>query len=184
METLLSMVSEASATLLAAILAAASTLAALAITIVRDRSSERRNAYRTALGPHLSELSDSCYQCVALSVAMAAKKSSESFDREHERAVEATKKLDRASREVRLLLWGLEDAFGQLRRMPSFVQHSRNQPQWRTMFIDRGTALRKCVDRVIANSYHRGRRPTCIDRLCLWWRSAQLERAFRPEHAE
>jgi hypothetical protein len=148
------------ATLLAAIIAAFSSLATLLMNIFASRSTEMRKAHRQILEPHITDLSQALYSTVATADILTKAKTEEAVENWRERAQNAQAKLKDLRCVLRYPLWGITDAMNTLTRLPDWIEHSRPFPQYSQKLLIKGSSLFDKIDNAVRRSYNNGRPPS------------------------
>jgi len=154
------------ATLIAAIIAALSSIVTLVINLIAGRSSEFRVAYRESLNPFLTELSDEIYSTIARTKIMTQTKSEVSLENWRIRAKESKTRLKEIRLKLRYQLWGITDSMRTLALLPDWIEHARPLPnqQYSNELLRRGHSLGIALDKAILNAYNNGRHPNWIER--------------------
>lgn len=166
------------ATLIAAAVAAVASTMGLFLQWGIQRATERRSAFRKHLESTLPIVGDELYQVIALAVGIAKARSNDQFKFASQRAIEATKHLDTARRAVRYPLWGLDEGFQAVRRVPLIVTHFRHDTLAQDRVIATATSLRETLDKAIRRAYIQGRRPGLYARLSVRARARELNALF------
>jgi hypothetical protein len=148
------------ATLIAAGIAAAASLAKLITDALSARGAASRAAHRTVLEPHLSGLATSIHGVVAGAV-IAHRRLSDGQEAGNalENSREAAATLKRNRLEVKYALPGLEEPLRTLTRAPDWIATCKGRPQGNDLLLGL-TRLSRLVDATITRSYRRGRPPS------------------------
>jgi hypothetical protein len=153
------------ATLIAAIIAAFSSVVTLVMGVFVNRSTEMRVSHRQALESHISELAKAIYSTIATSKILTQAKTEPAIENWRARAEEAKTKLKELRGVLRYPLWGITDAMNTLARLPDWIEHSRPFPEYSRDLCTKGHALGSVIDSAIRRSYNNGRPPTIYERL-------------------
>ncbi|MFF3221549.1 hypothetical protein ACFYV7_02030 [Nocardia suismassiliense] len=141
---------QATATTLAAFVAATASLVALAVAMIRDRRTELRASRREGLRPHVDELATATWECVAVAVVIAAKANSDQKVTEWiTRGRSASESLKRLRLPIRYTVPGLEGPIRTLSLIPDWAAHVRKDAARSTELSARATDLRKAIDACI-----------------------------------
>jgi hypothetical protein len=151
-------VSEATATLAAASIAAVAGIATLVVTTVSAYRREMRDAQREALQPYLASLADAIHQTVATSFNQQKAKSAQSGERWWQQGKAAAKTLESVRLGVRYPLPGVDDGLRNLTRVPDWVAHRRGQAE-NDDVLKRADELARALHETIEASWRRGRPP-------------------------
>jgi hypothetical protein len=169
-------VSQGTATLAAAIVAAVAGVASLVVTTVSGYRREMRAAQRDALQPYLSSLADAIHQTVATSFNQQRASSAQKAQRWREQGKKAATTLETVRLGVRYPLPGVDDGLRNLTRVPDWVAHRRGQTASDDL-LNKADALAKALHRTIETSWRRGRPPGAIRRRMLERRVDELRLA-------
>lgn len=166
LELQIAVVSQGTATLAAAFVAALAAVASLAATAISAYRREGREAQREAIRPYLGPLAEAIHQTVAMSsnqqkaLASGAAKSASNW---RDRSQAAVKELEKVRREVRYPLSGLDDGLRNLTRVPGWIAHRRGGEDGQ-LLLERADALAQELHRAVEVSWRRGQPPTWIRR--------------------
>lgn len=160
------------ATLIAAGIAAAASVAKLLADALSARGTATRAAHRTVLQPHLASLATSVHGVVAGAVlAHRRLKEARGAGKALENAKAAAVALKTYRLEVKYALPGIEEPLRTLTRVPDWIATYKGDPSG-DGFVDRLQQLGRMVDDAISRSYRRGRPPTR-------WEQWRLSRATK-----
>lgn len=154
-------------TLIAAIIAALTSIISIVINLYAGRSAEMRVAYRNSLNPYLDEISNEIYSTIACTKILTLTKTKESFQNWQKRTKRSKTKLTEIRMKLRYQLWGITDSMRTLALLPDWIEHALpliNQ-QYTKELLHEGHALGVAIDEAVLNAYTNGRRPNWIDRL-------------------
>jgi hypothetical protein len=163
------------ATLIAAGIAAAASLAKLIMDALSARGTATRAAHRVVLEPHLPGLATSIHGVVAGAV-IAHRRLSDGQEAGNalENSQEAAMILKRSRLEVKYALPGLEEPLRTLTRAPDWIATCQGKPQGDDL-LDGLKRLSRLVDATITRSYQRGRPPSRWEQ----WRLGQTTKRVR-----
>lgn len=164
----------ATATLVAALVAAAGSI----ISLFVKRASTMRKAHRDSLEPHIGELAKSIHQAVATSAIIVKTNSTQSRERWRARGTDTKKTLKALRTELRYSLWGLDKAIRELALLPDWVEHAWDYPEYRKELIERGDKLSDALDRSIRRCYAKGRTPSWFERAYVECRRRHLKSSY------
>lgn len=172
--------SNAEATVLAALIAAVVSLASAALSYGSAKAIDSKATHRGLIGQALNEIGALIYELVALSKKMTDMRTDENFSSVRGKADSAAHRLDELRRNHRYALWGVDDGFRTIKWMPIYVAHHKNERQSKRTkeIILLGTKLRRAMDSAIAKSYYTGRPPTLAARLHVKYRAWRLRKFF------
>lgn len=146
------------------------TLISLTVGYVTGRRSEFRAAHRKVLGEHVDELARAIHETVATSnVIFKRVRRGESWNTWYDRAQQAAEDLKTLRRKLRYPLWGFDNALRSLTRLPDWLGHVREDREGTKELLERADRLRDLLDTMIRRAYLRGRPPTPLDRVQVWW---------------
>jgi hypothetical protein len=143
------------ATLVAALIAAVFS----ALTLLATKSTEIRAAHRKTLESFIFDISDSVHQLIAISNILLKNKSDESRGNWSERAEKAKSKLKDLRPKIRYALWGLEEYFLSLAKLPDYTLYTLADSKVAAKVVKRGSRLGDSLDRCIRDCYLNGRSP-------------------------
>jgi hypothetical protein len=156
-------VTEGTATLAAAIVAAIAAVASLGVTTFSAYRREMRNAQRDALQPHLASLANAIHQTVATSFNQQKAQSPAVAERWRSRGKESAKTLESVRLAVRYPLPGLDEGLKNLTRVPDWVAHRRGQPSVGEL-LAHADSLATALHATIEASWRLGRPPGWLRR--------------------
>lgn len=172
-------ITQGEATFYAATIAAVMALVSIVINLSISYHTERRISHRKSLENAFNNIGNLIYQVVAMSNTISSKyKSHQDATNTINKVDLVRKKLDICRWEVRYSLWGLDEGFRQLVRLPSYVAQCKKFPKQSEEFIRRGTKIRSCLDRAIMTSYEMGRRPLYRHRVVLCYHCWRLKSSY------
>jgi hypothetical protein len=170
---------QATAAIIAASIAALASIANLFFNIFNQIMLENRSAYRKTLERHYNTLGELLHQSVAISDVIAKRISlSQGIESWTNKNSKVKKKLEYCRKQVRYSLWGVDDGLRRMTRVSNWVTHCKCIPDRVYEIVVTADKLRKCLDRIIMNSYKKGRRPTLLDRLKVKYRVWRLEKKY------
>lgn len=162
------------ATLLAAILVAIfSTL-----KLIYDRLYEGRDEYRELLRPYLLDYSEAAYGVVACCRVLINSDSQEQRAQWETKARQEMEKLKWLRPKLRYPLWGLDEGFRVLIRLPGWTCHALSDPVRAADLIKEATRLRMTLDRIVLRCFRRGRVPRWHDRIWVDFYVRRCRRIF------
>lgn len=167
-------------TLVAALLAAISSVGSLVVSIISQKSAEFRSAHRKLMESYLEEIGRAIHEAMATtSVYLSKIKDGKNGDSWREKAETARKDLANLRRKVRYSLWGIDSGLRDLSRLFSWVAHNRDFPEHAQKVFDKGEQLRKSIDGAIRWSYQQGRPPGLRHRLFVEFHSYRLRSCYK-----
>lgn len=166
---------ETSATLLAAVIAAVAAVLGVGVTLITTTAAELRTAHRHITLPLLSRIGQGVHEVVALSHAMLKAANEDTFQKRRVRATTAAERLKKLRRRSRYALWGLEKGIRELTRVPDWLSHTRGYPESAKRLHDSAARLGERLDTAIMRSYRLGRPPSRWDR----WRVSRAQKRVR-----
>lgn len=180
---------QASATLIAAIVAASSSLIGVFVNIYNGRVLPKREALRKVLEVELTNIGSCLYLIVALSQKMVDAKSVDSFSNFQEMAEKQRQELNKLRSKLRYSLWGLDHGLREIRSIPFYIGHYKNsRPNISaTKLVRLATKLRMALDAAILLTYVSGTPPALWSRLRIRFWGWRLRRCFakgRPRPAQ
>ncbi len=149
------------ATLYGAILVAALSVAKL----LYDRLHEGRAEFRALLRPYLLEYAEAIYGVLACCAVLAKTANPEQRGHWVEKSRKEAEKLALLRPKLRYALWGLDEGFRVLIRLPGWTCHAVSDSRRAAELIDKATRLRITMDRVALRCFRSGRPPGWISRL-------------------
>jgi hypothetical protein len=152
------------ATLIAAIIAAISSL----IVLFSKRGAEIRTARRKSLEKYISDLSSSIHQLIATSNILLKAKTSESQTNWKVKAESAKDQLKKIRPELTYSLWGIDSSLQTLSRLPDFTAYTLEDNEIAKKVVKRGTKLGDAINKCIKNCYLNGRAPS-------WWEIRKIK---------
>jgi hypothetical protein len=177
--------SQSTATLAAACVAAGASLAALVLNALLTRRSELRAAHRAALAEVLAELGKAAHECFAIASMVATRPLGELARRNWlARGRRANADLESLRLATRYTLWGLAEPLRTLSRVAIWIGHypTRSGADSEEL-LEAANRLRRTVDAVIRSSYAKGRPPTWIERRKVQRRSDAVRKIQRRDFA-
>lgn len=171
------------ATLIAAGIAAAASLAKLVTDAFSARGAATRAAHRAVLEPHLADLATSIHGAVAGAViAHERARQGQATGNALENSQQAATSLKTHRLEVKYALPGLEKPLGTLTRAPNWIATCRGQPAGDEV-LKGLKRLSRLVDSTITRSYRRGRPPTRWEQRRLRRANSDLRQAWKTRWA-
>jgi hypothetical protein len=155
-------VDQPTSTLIAASIAALSSLWVLIGNTRASRCSEMRVAHRKALEPHVAVIGEALHNIIATSSILLKAKTDVSINNWRIRSADAQTKLKEIRPKVRYSLWGIDEGIRTITRIPNWVEHARIRPTVATSLLSSAGALRCALDHAIRHSYSHGTLPS-------WW---------------
>lgn len=154
-------------TLIAALIAAVTSVLTLALNIIASLGAEGRAAHRTILGETIGELGEVLHGLMACSTVMIKTKSDESFVKWEGKAKEAQSRLNSIRIKLKYPLWGLDQPLRTMRAC-SWTAHYRHDGNAARDFLRLADALREQIDLAVKASYASGNPPSLYR---YWWAS-------------
>lgn len=167
------------ATLIAALIAAISSIIILLFNIWNQLSSESRVAQRSTLEQYLSDLGESIHETVATSSILIKTKTEKSAAAWKNRSKSAKDKLQELIPKLRYPLWGITDNMRTFSRLPDWVEHARKYPDHANDILENGKKLSEALEIAIKNSYVLGRTPTRFEILRIKFYTWKFERTYQ-----
>ncbi|MET2829324.1 hypothetical protein [Mesorhizobium shangrilense] len=158
--------------MLAAIIAAAATVITLILTVMNKRGEEYRTAQRDVIAEDLKSIGKAVHEVIALSTIQRKVMGSPQHAERYRAAAEAAKRLKEKRLDVRYTLWGLDEAFRTLARLPDWLGHAKPAPDVATHILADGKALGVQIDLAVRNAYVTGAPPGI-------WRLFRVMRAVK-----
>jgi hypothetical protein len=162
-------VDKATATLVAAIIAATASLIVLWFRTNHERQVELRVAHRRSLEPYIEDLGESLHQIVASSNILLKPLKEKQRAKWTERARTAQNQLRMLRPKVRYSLWGLDEGIRAICRLPDWVARRGATAANSKALVTSATRLREALDLAINASFRDGRQPSLFARLRLSW---------------
>lgn len=159
------------ATLIAASIAAVSSIIVLLISMSEQRQSELRAAHRMIMDGFLTDLASSIHQAVACANVLLKTNSADAAANWRAKGQNASAKLKELRTQIRYPLWGLDEGLRVLSRVPDWADHLRSNKQLGERLDSSADLLRKSLDYAIRRSYRKGRPPTLHERLFVRYRA-------------
>jgi len=155
-------------TLVAALIAAAASLATLVLKLIAEQEAEARAAHRRILGDAISDLGETLHELMACSKIMVKTKSEETFSKWETKAKDAQRRLNTIRVRLKYALWGLEAPLRTMTRVGSWTTHYRHDGKAADKFLQLADILRQKIDLAVKSSYCSGNPPS------LWrrWRAS------------
>jgi hypothetical protein len=147
-------------TLIAACIAASTSILSVMIGLLANRASEFRAAHRKTIEPVIYELSESIYGFIAICVKMVKVKSPDRLQEYLDLAKVERDKLERLRRKIRYVLFGLDEAIQLIAGSAVHLTHIANNEEELSGYISELTDLRKIIDEIIRLSYAKGKPPS------------------------
>lgn len=147
------------ATLIAASIAAVATILTLIFTMANKRGEEFRSAQRAVIAKDLKAVGRAVHEVIALSNIQLKVMGSDQHPERYRAAADAAKKLKDLRLDVRYTLWGLDDAFRDLARLPDWIGHAKPQPEVASTILDAGRKLGIQIDLAVRKAYISGSPP-------------------------
>ena len=147
-------------TLIAACIAALTSIISIFVSLYSNRAAEFRVAHRKTLEPVIYDLSEATYAIIAICVKMSKSKSKERTNEYLELANQSRDNLEKSRRKIRYVLYGLDEALQLISGSPVYFTHLQNESEDLSAYIYSVTKLRSRVDEIIRCSYAKGRPPT------------------------
>lgn len=171
---------EAQATLVAAVIAAVFSIVAALMSHGYARIAAQLLARQNTIGSDLRALSTLTYEVIAISKLAHKTKEDSAFRGRIADAYRASKDLDRIRREHRYTIPFIDQPLYRLTRMPFYVQHCRNDLEETRIagIFHNATKLREQIDAALRDFYFDGRRPDMWRRFWLWWHRWKMKRGF------
>lgn len=148
-------------TIIASIIGA---LVALVVSYINNRNSkkgEERLAHRKTIEKKYGMIGSLLYQVVAKSNTIIEKYSDGNETKEDKnKATKLTQTLDTYRLLSRYCLWGIDEGFRAIIRLPSYASRCNKRIDLGKQLIDDATKLRESLDDAIMDSYLRGDIPT------------------------
>ena len=160
------------ATMIAAIIAAAATVITLIFTVLNKRGEEYRTAQRDVIADDLKHVGRAVHEVIALSNIQLKVMSGPQHPERYRAAAEAAKRLKEKRLDVRYTLWGLDEAFRTLARLPDWLEHAKPAPDVAAEILQNGKTLGVQIDLAVRRSYISGAPPA-------WWRLLLVNRAVK-----
>jgi hypothetical protein len=153
-------------TFVAAIIAAGSSVVSLATNTFASRRAEMRTAHRQQLGPTLEQLAKGQHEILATSNIIRKRLlQNQDISEWTEKGKAAKECLSEARLRVRYPLWGLDESFRTLTRLPEWMATVRNLEDGHAeALLARASRLAARTDQVIRRSYKRGLPPNGRER--------------------
>jgi hypothetical protein len=165
------------ATLLAALIAAGTSLTVLFINVAGARRAEMRVAYRQAIQPMLPEIAEGVHEILA-SASILRKRAMESQETSTwiERGQVGVSKLAKVRPQLRYVLYGLDEPLRTLSRIPGWIATYKALPNTNADdLLVKASDLGKYIDRTIRQAYSKGLPPGLIIR----WRANRKAQRIR-----
>jgi hypothetical protein len=168
-------VSEVTATLVVAGIAAAVSVATLLVTVVSSRRSEQRAAHRATLAPYLPNIASGIHSVMASSqLILRRAESGQTLDSWIQRGAAGASLLKGVRPNVKYPLFGIDEALRTLSRMPEWIAtYSGDRDAGAGRLLENAQRLSILTDEVVRRSYARGRPPTWFERRKLNQRAAE-----------
>ena len=166
------------ATLIAAIIAAVSSL----IVLFSKKDAEIRTARRNSLEKYISDLSSSIHQLIATSNILLKAKTPESQTNWKEKAEIAKEQLKKIRPELTYSLWGIDHSLQTISRLPDFTAYTLADKNTAEKVVKRGTKLGDTINECIKNCYLNARAPNSwqIKKIKLYeWRFRKVRNNYK-----
>lgn len=176
----MSILTEATATVAAACIAAGTSILTLVLQFQVSRRAEFRASHRVVLQPYLEDLGKCLHETLAtVKVYLHRAKDGQSTAKWQEQAKSARDRLKVLRLKVRYPLWGIDDGLRVLTRLTDWIAHGKKNPDGANRLFDSAEALRKAVDAAIHWSYRHGRPPSLWHRKSVQLRAWKFERSYK-----
>jgi hypothetical protein len=169
---------EATATLLAAIIAALVSIIVLLVQVFSSTDAEARGAHRQIIETYLAEIAEALHSIIATSEIMMKTKSDASYNEWKRKAHVSQEKLRSIRGKVRYPLWGIDEGLRVMIRVPNWITHFKKRVPESRKVLDAADALSIALDNAIRYSYSRGRPPTFIERWIVGRKAKALRSLF------
>lgn len=156
-------------TLIAAVVAASTSICTLFVNLFAQYRSEMRAAFRKSVEPHLGPLGQNLYETMACSRVLSEKNDEAGQSRVNwkARADKSRDELKRLRLAVRYSLWGLDEPLRVITRVPNWIDHNKGNKEQTDALMLAATALREAIDNSVRRAYAKGRPFT-------WWERRSL----------
>ncbi|MEG8058018.1 hypothetical protein QP150_16190 [Sphingomonas sp. 22L2VL55-3] len=166
------LVTQPEATMVAAIIAAAATVITLVFTVLNKRGEEYRTAQRDVIAEDFKIVGKAVHEVIALSNIQLKVMDTPQHAEKYRIAADAAKRLKEKRLDVRYTLWGLDDAFRTLARLPDWMGHAKPSPKVANKIFVNGKQLGAQIDRAVRSAYISGAPPGI-------WRVYRVARAVK-----
>jgi hypothetical protein len=157
------------ATLIAAAVAAGASLITLVVTVVSKRGAESRAAQRAVIANELKGIGRAIHEVLALTNIQLKVLKETQHPEKYRLAADAAKRVKETRLEVRYTLWGLDEGFRTLARLPDWIGHAKPNPTVAAELFELGRRLGQELDLAVRTAYIKGRTPS-------WWRTYWVKR--------
>jgi hypothetical protein len=157
------------ATLIASLVAALGVVVTLVFTLLNKKGEEYRKAHRDVIADDLKLVGKAIHEVLALANIQLKVISSPQHPERYKAAADAAKRLKERRLDVRYSLWGLDEGFRTLTRLPDWIGHAKPEPDIAAKLFARGKALGMQMDLAVRDAYVNGRVPSK-------WRSFRVNR--------
>lgn len=166
------------ATLVAATVAASASLITLLVTTTAKRGEEDRLANRAVLAGDLKAVGKAIHEVLALSNIQMKNLNDPIHPERYRRAAEAARQLKALRQEVRYSLWGLDNGFRELTRLPDWIGHAKVAPQVAAELFALARSLGHELDGAVRATYLKGQPPGLWRRLAVSRRARALRNRY------
>ena len=157
------------ATLIAALIAAAVSIITLIWTVASQRASEVRAARRQVIIGDLKMIGKAVHETIALSNIQLKCLSEPTHKDKYKKAAEAARSLKELRLDVRYSLWGLDEGLRVLTRLPDWIGHAKSSPVTAEELFNLATTLGDTLDGAIRKAYLYGSEPN-------FWQKGKVNR--------
>jgi len=158
------------ATLIAAVVAATATILTLLFTVLNKRGEEFRTAQREVIASDLKAVGKAVHEVIALANIQFKVQDTPQHAERYKAAVEAAKRLKAMRLDVRYTLWGLDEAFRTLAKLPDWLGHAKPSHEVAAKLLVEGRAIGTQIDLAVRSAYLAGKSPG-------WWRIFRVGQA-------
>ncbi|NNG59786.1 hypothetical protein [Sphingomonas paucimobilis] len=152
--------SQPEATMVAAIIAAIATVLTLIFTVANKVDEEFRTAHRDVIVDDLKAVGKAVHEVLALSAIQLKTLDGPQHPERYRAAADASKRLKEKRLDVRYTLWGLDDAFRTLSRLPDWIGHAKPSPKIAQMLFVQAKEIGNQIDLAVRGAYIQGRSPS------------------------
>lgn len=166
------------AVLVAAGVAAVSSLITLVVSLISSRRAGIVVAYRNSIEGFLSALSDNIHQVVAIALTLGRTNTDVARKNWREKGTLPKQELKRLVRQVKYPLWGLSEHLQTLTRLPDWSDHIVAAGADFNSFDNSTRQYGAFIDKAIQQSYLKGRPPSARELRRLTAARAKVVTAF------
>jgi hypothetical protein len=148
------------ATLIASGVAAVATLLTLIVTVLNKRREEMRTAHRDVIAEDLKRIGKAIHEVMALSNIQLKLLNKPQHGEKYQLAAEAARRLKDTRMDVRYTLWGLDEGFRALARLPDWVGHAKVEESAAVEIFEIAKRLGTQLDLAVRDAYVNGRAPS------------------------